>query len=294
MREGCLGNLSSQITHMLLLKQMPETTLFYNQGYIEMPKLLDESELARIQAADPDRYQEFRQDREIHSLVGFDSHSVELDVLASSYDRVNRISALIGATSLKWISGYRIDKGPNTEALEWHQDWWAWNEPISEVAAPTQVALLVYLDETSEANGALRVIPGSHRNGRDLANSLPVPHDPANDHLPNDHRARLDLPGSRTMNCAPGDGVLLDYRLIHGTHANRTDFFRKAVLWSFTPHWDALPLRFRSHYSEHPCLDEVDDPQTHPSHVRNVLPQKVSGGSKIDINRSPQVFTATN
>jgi hypothetical protein len=146
-----------------------------------------------------------------------------------------RVAALADATDaddLRWISGYLSVKEPRTGALDWHQDWWCWDHPASYENAAPQVALLVYLSDTDERTGALRVRPGSHRG---------EPRDPI------------------TLPVRAGDAVVLDYRLLHGTHANEAHARRDAVLLSFTPSWARLPQDIRGHLIAHLAQPTADE-----------------------------------
>jgi hypothetical protein len=99
----------------------------------------------------------------------------------------------------------------HTGALDWHQDWWCWDHPASYEPATAQVALLVYLSDTDEATGALRVQPGSHH-GRA---SEPV-----------------------TLSLGAGDAVVLDYRLLHAPLLPWHDGPRRDLPLNRTPAWE--------------------------------------------------------
>jgi ectoine hydroxylase-related dioxygenase (phytanoyl-CoA dioxygenase family) len=130
---------------------------------------------------------------------------------------------------LRFISAYISVKEPDSAALSWHQDWWCWDHPVSYRPQACQVAVLCYLADTTEANAALRVVPGSH-----LTSTGP------------DH--------SRTLEARAGDAVVIDYRLLHGTHANGTGIRRDALVVNFTPSWKTLPEDVRAHLIRHPAL----------------------------------------
>jgi ectoine hydroxylase-related dioxygenase (phytanoyl-CoA dioxygenase family) len=63
-----------------------------------------------------------------------------------------------------------------------------------------------------------------------------------------------DHPDEVTLNLSPGDAVVLDYRLLHGTHANDQDQWRDAILLTFAPSWRTLPSDVRAHLIQHPAL----------------------------------------
>jgi ectoine hydroxylase-related dioxygenase (phytanoyl-CoA dioxygenase family) len=66
----------------------------------------------------------------------------------------------------------------------------------------------------------------------------------------------------RTLAARAGDAVALDYRLLHATHANRSDVRRDALIVNFTPSWKSLPDDIRAHLIRQPALptaEETDD-----------------------------------
>ena len=72
-----------------------------------------------------------------------------------------RALQILGYDNPKWASGFIISKPPHSPALFWHQDWWGWDEPISQTwAHPPQAFLMYYLVGTTPENGCLRLAPG--------------------------------------------------------------------------------------------------------------------------------------
>jgi len=157
-----------------------------------------------------------------------------VEALLSDRRRRAAIAAATGADDLRWISGYVSTKEPGSAALGWHRDWWCWDHAVSLRPAAVQVAVLVYLSDTDERTGALRVVPGSH------------------------HASAAT--GELTVAARRGDAVVLDYRLLHGTHPNAAATRRDAVLLSFTPNWSGLPVDVRAHLIQHLALPRADEP----------------------------------
>ena len=119
-------------------------------------------------------------------------------------------------------SGYVISKPPGGPALFWHQDWWGWQHPISRDDRIAQVALFLYMTDTTRENGCLRLIPGTHRRPHPL-HDLVDAHDPTLAEVKNpddaafaSHADEVDVP------VTAGDVVVVDARLIHGAHPNRS------------------------------------------------------------------------
>jgi ectoine hydroxylase-related dioxygenase (phytanoyl-CoA dioxygenase family) len=201
------------------------------------------------------------------------------------------VAALTDGDDLRWISGYISSKEPRTPALWWHQDWWCWHHPVSFRAAAAQVALLVYLSDTDQGRGALRVLPGSHRASVALHRALPDAHRQG-ERLPLDHPALRDQPGQMTLRARAGDAVVLDYRLLHGTHPNAGDERRDCVLLSFTPSWHSLPPDVRAHLIQHLALPTDDEQVPATSWRAALLPEFDGARADLDLDRdAPPRFT---
>ena len=122
-----------------------------------------------------------------------------------------------------------------------HQDYPYWVDS-AEVAADLATAM-VLLDDSTVANGCLRVAPGSHRNGvwstrKDgdefLANEIDMQAYPDTELVPVELRA--------------GSVVMFGPFLVHQSLPNRSDQPRRALLFSYQPggrHHMLEPLRRR-------------------------------------------------
>jgi ectoine hydroxylase-related dioxygenase (phytanoyl-CoA dioxygenase family) len=190
-----------------------------------------------------------------------------VDLVLSDRRRRAAIAAATGAEDLRWISGYVSVKEPGTGALEWHRDWWCWDHPVSLRRATPQVAVLVYLTDTDERTGALRVIPGSH------------------------HASAAA--GAVTLPARAGDAVALDYRLLHGTHPNAAPSRREAVLLSFTPSWRSLPPDVRAHLIQHLALPGDAERVPGTGWPSALLPRFDGPRADLTLNReAPAAFLA--
>jgi hypothetical protein len=227
-----------------------------NSGYVRLPAFLTDADLAATRA-DVKRLHAAPRDtacaRPHNKLLPLQWSDPIVGLVLGSSARIARLRTAARAEDLRWISGYVSSKEPQSGPLGWHQDWWCWGHPVSFRRAPVQVALLCYLADTDPTNGALRVLPGSHLRSVELHAELPEAHttDPS---LDPDDPAASDQPEQVTITLGAGDAVVLDYRLLHGTHANRSDRRRDCLLLSFAPSWRDLPDDVRGHLISHPAL----------------------------------------
>jgi ectoine hydroxylase-related dioxygenase (phytanoyl-CoA dioxygenase family) len=221
-------------------------------GYAVLPGWLPAAELPAVRAAAEALDAAPACPRENNTLMPLRWDDDLVNLLVADPARVAALRAATGATDLRWISGYLSVKEPRTGALDWHQDWWCWDHPASFQDAAPQIALLVYLSDTDEATGALRV--------------------------------RREDPV--TLAARAGDAVALDYRLEHGTHPNDADHRRDAVLLSFAPDWARLPADIRAHLIGHLAQPVAgEDPAGAP--VAPLLPRFDGPRADLPLNRTP-------
>jgi ectoine hydroxylase-related dioxygenase (phytanoyl-CoA dioxygenase family) len=212
--------------------------------------------------------------------------------LLRSPSHVAAVAELTGARDPRWIAGYVSTKAPHSPALWWHQDWWCWDHQISYRRAAAQIAVLCYLGDTTARNGALRVLPGSHHASAPIHLALPEAHGPVAETLAADHAAMTDVAGQATLAVRAGDAVALDYRLLHGTHANETAVRRDCILLSFVPDWGGLPDEIKAHLIVHPALPRADEGVRRAAGgYDRLLPRFDGTPQSLPVNRvAPAVF----
>ena len=233
-----------------------------NDGYARLPGWLAGGDLAAARAA-ADQVVAAGVDagcpREHNTLLPLRWRDPLVAQLLAAPARVAAVRAAVGASDLRWISGYVSTKDPRSGALEWHRDWWCWEHPASLAEPAPQVALLVYLIDTDERTGALRVRPGSHRG---------------------------DCGEPLTLAARAGDAVALDYRLDHGTHPNAADRRRDAVILNFAPAWASLPADIRGHLISHHALPTADEDPA-GSVLAPLLPRFDGPRRDLTLNHTP-------
>lgn len=147
----------------------------------------------------------------------------------------------LGFDKPKFWSAFMLSKPPNGPPLYWHQDWWAWDEPISLRPEPPQIFLMYYLTGTNRENGCLRVIPGTQRKRIKLHDMLREAHTDATRAATLDEAEFTQHPDEVDIAVDAGDVVIGDARILHAAHQNKTDKHRTLLtLWYF-PDYDNLP-----------------------------------------------------
>jgi hypothetical protein len=244
---------------------MTEAPALRSHGFAVLPRLIGQAELRDLQA---------RVDRVLgqplppgcrraHNTLAPLRWDSPLVARMLAHDRrVRAIAATAGASDLRWISGYVSVKDPHSEALEWHQDWWCWDHPVSFRREAPQVALLCYLSPTTASNAALRVLPGSHHRVPPVAEA-------------------------KTLALEAGDAVLIDYRLLHGTHPNAGDTRRDCLILNFAPAWRSLPADVHAHLIRHPALPGSGEADVRPRYPMRLLPDFAGEPRDLPLSRMP-------
>lgn len=250
------------------------TSDFRVDGFALLEAFVDKTELEEIQSLVKSTLTVATQSactRPHNTLQPLRWNDATISFLLGSERRVQMLIDALHAKDLKWISGYVSIKEAHSPPLWWHQDWWCWEHPATYQPAALQIALLCYLGNTTAENGALRVLPGSHLKSRPIHAVLPEAHGATAEQLDLEHPAFRDLPGQVTLSLRAGDAVVVDYRLLHGTHGNRRDSRRECILLSFAPCWRTLPIDIKAHLIAHPAQPTETETNVAPA-LRRLLP----------------------
>lgn len=135
-----------------------EVRRYRQDGYLSHVRIIDEAETAdhrrRLDRAEA-VYGPLHYQAKVHTIL---RSPLEL----ATHPRVlDIVEALIGPNILLWTSTYII-KEPHTQAhVSWHQDLTYWG-----LSGDEQVSMWLALSPANEANGCMRLVPGSHRGGR--------------------------------------------------------------------------------------------------------------------------------
>ena len=110
---------------------------------------------------------------------------------------------------------------------------------------PQQIFLNWYLDETDNVNGCLRVIPGTHRRRVDLHDHLVPPHEGGGYQVEESYEWMFfDHPKAIDVSVSPGDLVIADARILHGTHPNQSAKRRTLLLGWYYRKSNEVPINW--------------------------------------------------
>ncbi|HEY0423058.1 MAG TPA: phytanoyl-CoA dioxygenase family protein, partial [Rhodopila sp.] len=141
---------------------------------------------------------------------------------------LDAVEDVIGPNILCWGSSFFIKEPRNPGFVSWHQDSTYWGLDPADV-----VTAWVALSDSTAANGAMRVIPGSHRLDQ-------VPHRDTFRHdnlLSRGQEVMVDVDERRAAMLAlsAGEMSLHHVRLIHGSDPNPSDLRRIGFAIRYIP-----------------------------------------------------------
>lgn len=125
--------------------------------------------------------------------------------------------------SHRFLTGAIIVKPAGADALAMHRDWTMTDDPLQ-----TTLNCWCALGDVEPSNGALALLPGSHRI---LAGNVGGAGIPTFFGAYGEDLKRL----SQTIPLAAGEAVVFDYRMLHWSHANRSAEPRPAIAGVFAP-----------------------------------------------------------
>ena len=274
-------NTTSVAEPSMKLKQLQQA------GYCILENMADEALLNRtrdcveaaITAQDPARFSNWR-------APGTLIDSFEHPGLAGLIGNPTALQALdeMGLSDTKFWKAVIISKPPNGPRLYWHQDCMMWQDPRAYSAFTPMMFLMYYLEDTTQNNGCLRVLPGTHR-------SCHILHDMGEAHTrdinrvdnPDDPRF-LDYPNEQNVPMRAGDLIIGDARMFHSTHTNQSDKRRTVItIWFHPLFHDLLPStqswvhdQFHRYHSNWPKEALAEIAPVIPNYTGDAAPMKAN------------------
>ena len=147
-----------------------QISFYHDNGYLLLENYLSKEEVEILSAELPKTI-----DRESPRIILEDNGSVRSifapHFVNDTYARLSRLNRLVlPAEQLIdariYVHQYKINtkKGLKGDWWEWHQDFPYWHIDDG-IKTPDMVSVLIYLQDTDSSNGALMLIPGSHKLG---------------------------------------------------------------------------------------------------------------------------------
>ena len=172
------------------------------------------------------------------------AHMKSVDTLMRDACILEPVKDLLGSNLRLHSSKLNMKSAGYGAAVEWHQDWAFYPHTNDDI-----LAVGVMLDDMTEANGPLLMVPGSHRGKI------------CNHHSDGMFVGAIDPNSINTDNAVPvlapaGSISLHHVRLVHGSDVNLSLKPRRLLLFEITSA-DAFPLM--GTMSRFPSLEEYDN-----------------------------------
>ncbi len=200
----------------------------------------------------------------------------------------------LGLSDCKFWKAVIISKPPGGPRLYWHQDCLMWQDSRAYSNRMPMIFLMYYMENTSQENGCLRLLPGTHRR-RHILHDMGEAHtrDINRVENPNDPRF-LDYPNEQDVPMRAGDLIIGDARMFHATHANNSDQRRTVITIWFHPWFDDLLPSTQSWIHEEFHRRHDDWPKPALTEIAAVIPNFTGNVEPMKPNRAPDERLTVN
>jgi non-haem Fe2+, alpha-ketoglutarate-dependent halogenase len=190
---------------------------YHRDGYLlDLPPIFSPEEMTRINAELPNLLALLKPGESSGEIREWHHTSTYLYEIAMNPRILDLVSGILGENFYIWGSAFFI-KPPHTPGtVPWHQDAYYW--PLSPC---NTVTVWLAFDDADEANGAMKLIPGSHHGGL-------IKHRAQNDTNASLSLGLADGSDFSTANAVQfrlkaGEISMHDDRAIHGSGPNPSD-----------------------------------------------------------------------
>lgn len=210
---------------------------FEEDGYLFFPGLFSAQEiqvlLAEISSLAARETDESLKEKSGAARQLYNSHrnSRAFKALCGHPRMLTGVEQILGNSVYVWHSKINVKEAFEGTVWLWHQDYGYW---FHDGVDPKLVSCMVYLDEATDQNGCLMVIPGSHKLGR-------------LEHLPDEvttsyKQWTIPIPKMKeitrdreivSLTGKPGSVLMFHCNLIHGSNHNMTPKSRKSVIFAY-------------------------------------------------------------
>lgn len=211
----------------------PQVDQFRRDGYLAPVSALDEAEVRALVdwllAFEGGSGASRRERRETYLRLKPHLLFPEIDAVVRHPRILDSIEALIGPDILVWSSSFMIKDPEDGTYASWHQD-----SHGTRLYGDQLVSAWIALEDVDPENSAMRIIPGSHRDG-----SRPhrVRADRANLVIAGEHLEDVDDAPAIHVVLRAGEMSLHHFHVVHGSPPNRSRRSRIGFVVRYFPAW---------------------------------------------------------
>ena len=153
---------------------------------------------------------------------------------------------LVGDPVYHWHSKLSWKRPFANTNWDWHQDFAFWTR--EGPTEPNMCTIAIAIGPVTEANGCMRLVPGSHH----LGTLEVVDIGPSQGADPEAVEAALDSRGEELCEMEPGDVLVFHSNTLHGSGPNESDVPRTILMASYNSVSNAPPVESDSAYRLRP------------------------------------------
>lgn len=223
---------------------------FRERGFLTGLPVFDATEMARINAELPELLNLLNVGESTKEIREWHETSLYLFELCMEPRILDYVESLLGPNFYLWASNFFIKEPHTHETVGWHQDAYYW--PLKPIESLT---VWLAFDDVDEANGAMTVIPGSHRqnivnHARKEGGTTSVLHLEAD-------VSSFDLSTAERIPLKCGSISIHDDKLLHASPANPSDRRRAGFTIRYSPNHVTCDLSINPHFRIYPARGEV-------------------------------------
>jgi ectoine hydroxylase-related dioxygenase (phytanoyl-CoA dioxygenase family) len=233
-------------------------------GYLLIPQLIDVEmfDVLETEATKLVREIDLNERQLVKSLgsVGKVETNRKLLQFATSKIFIKKLESILEC-ELRFHVGVIFSKPPFSPPTFWHQDFIGWSDSIAYSTPHSHLQVLIYLTDTNQHNGALRVIPKSHIKKHQI-------HDKWNAFVAScsgnvksatsalrDYRdecawAYDSCRDQSVLSVQKGDVIVIDTRLLHSAFGNQSPAERMLITLGYFSKFGSYSQNFRAGISK--------------------------------------------
>ncbi len=219
---------------------------FESSDYLSsLPRLFDDSQIAEINSGFNELSallmagESSKEIREWHESSRF---LFDLSTIPTILDYVED---LLGPNFYLWASNFFVKEPRTGETVSWHQDAYYW--PLTP---HNMVTVWLALTDSNTENGAMRVVPGSHRGGLVKHSRNEITDSVLSLELEDSHRWESE---AVPIELTAGEISIHHDTIIHGSPANTSDQPRAALTIRYSSTEVKCDLSVNPHFKTYIC-----------------------------------------
>lgn len=222
---------------------------FREQGFLFGLPVFDDAEMDRINEELPELLKLLAPGESTKEIREWHETSRYLFDLCLEPRILDYVEALLGPDFFLWASNFFIKEPRTPETVAWHQDAYYW--PLKPVESLT---VWLAFDDVDDANGAMQVLPGSHRRGLvthrrrgETTSVLSLEADVTG----------FDLDAVTSIPLRRGHISIHDDQLLHASPGNPSDRRRAGFTIRYSPNRVVCDLSVNPHFRIYPARGAV-------------------------------------